>query len=277
VAEDLVHESAALPAPHSIAERHHHDEERRLHRWRFAIAYFALAVVAGAAVGGAIVAYDRAPADAGVAWSAWKPEGSEFSYPRQIANFIAPRYKLQSGNQLVAVTASKPEIPTEEGAVPITHVAIVNDRTGDDIDMHEADNTVMYQLCGLGASCSIREGEASPERLQLLGREALELALYSFKYGDGISSVLALLPTNLVDPENPSDDQTIAMYFRKGDFATELGRPLNRTLSLPGTLAQIPAAEREKISRLTAPRFFQYSFQQTQVPNGAIVILAPAA
>jgi hypothetical protein len=273
----VAHEPSAVPAAHSVAERHHRDEERRLYRWRFAIAYLALAVVAGAGIGGAVVAYDRAPDDAGVAWSEWSPEGSAFSYPRQIANYIAPRYRLQSGNQLVAVTASKPEIPTEEGAVPITHVAIVNDRSGDDIDMHEANDTLMYQLCGLGASCSIREGQASPERLQLLSREALELALYSFKYAGGVTSVLALLPTNLVDPDDPNDDQTIAMYFRKGDFATELGRPLQRTLTLQPKLAQIPRAETETISRLTAPRLFRYSFQQTQVPNGAIVILAPAA
>ena len=52
----------------------------------------------------------------------------------------------------------------------------------------------MYTLCGLADGCSIAEGEPSPARGELLRRQALELALYSFTYLDGIGSTLVLFP-----------------------------------------------------------------------------------
>ena len=55
-------------------------------------------------------------------------------------------------------------------------------------------NTVQYELCGLGKNCSITEGKPTTRAAQLLRREALELALYSFRYFDGIDSTLVLLP-----------------------------------------------------------------------------------
>ena len=41
---------------------------------------------------------------------------------------------------------------------------------------------VLYNLNGLGPSGSIKGGKPSPERLKVLHREALELALYTFRY-----------------------------------------------------------------------------------------------
>jgi len=56
-------------------------------------------------------------------------------------------------------------------------------------------NTVAYNLCGIGGkNCSIGTGAPSTDRLLLLRREALELALYTFKYLGGTDNVLAVLP-----------------------------------------------------------------------------------
>ena len=52
----------------------------------------------------------------------------------------------------------------------------------------------MYSLCGLGASCSIATGTPSVERGELVRREILELALYTFKYVGGIENVIAFMP-----------------------------------------------------------------------------------
>jgi hypothetical protein len=280
VAEDLAREQPALPAaaaPPLVEQRKRREEESRLYRSRFALAYLALAVVAGIGIGGAIVLYDRAPEDAGGAWAAWKPTGdSEGSYPRQIADQVANRYKLPSGNRMVGILASKPQIPTETGNVPIQAVAIVNDETGEDISIVETQDSAMYTLCGRGQQCSIAEGDPSAERLQLLRRQALELALYSFKYIDGLDSVITLLPPNLGDVNNPEDDQSAALFFRKGDFEQELDRPLERTLDPAKTpsIAEIPNGEAVRIDRLTNPRLFQYEFQQTQVGT-FVIFLAP--
>ena len=64
----------------------------------------------------------------------------------------------------------------------------------DDIDIVDASKSMQYVLCGLGESCSIAHGEASEARHMLLRRQALELALYTFKYVDGIESVAIFLP-----------------------------------------------------------------------------------
>jgi hypothetical protein len=280
VAEDLVREQPALPAttqPPPLVERRKRSEESRLYRWRFAIAYLALAIVAGAGIGGAIVLYDRAPEDAGSTWASWKPTGeNESSYGRQIADHVASRYKLPSGNRLVGILATRPQIPTENGNVPIQAVAIVNDETGEDINIVETQDSTMYTLCGRGQQCSIGEGEPSAERLQLLRREALELALYSFKYMDDLDSVITLLPPNIGDVADPEDDQSVALFFRRGDFEQELDRPLARTLDPAKTpkLSEIPQGEAVRIDRLTNPRLFQYEFQQTQVGT-FVIFLAP--
>ena len=72
-----------------------------------------------------------------------------------------------------------------------------------------------------GTACSIPEGKASPARGQLLRREALELALYSFQYLDGIDSTLVLLPPR-------ADGQAAtAVFVERGDVRAQLDRPLD--------------------------------------------------
>ena len=56
-------------------------------------------------------------------------------------------------------------------------------------------NTIAYNLCGIGGkNCAIGVGQPSTDRLLLLRREALELALYTFKYIGGTQNVVAILP-----------------------------------------------------------------------------------
>ena len=54
--------------------------------------------------------------------------------------------------------------------------------------------TAVYNLCGLGTSCAIAAGTPSLAGELLLRREALELALYTFRYIHGVDSVVAILP-----------------------------------------------------------------------------------
>lgn len=254
-------------------------EERRLFRVRFGLAYLVLAVIAGAAVGAAILLVDREPAQK-EAWSSWQPVGRESSYDNQIADYVSGRYKLPSGKTLVGVIPSSPQVQTAEGVLPLQAVAIQNDPRGDteDISIVATDNSVMYTLCGLGPRCSIREGTPSVERMLLLRREALELALYSFKYIDGLTSVIALMPTNIGDPRNPSDDTATALFFQRSDrdVRRALDEPLERTLLSPNPpqAAEINATEGLIIDRLTESRLFRYQFTQTQA-GGAVIVLVP--
>src|SRR5581483_10408740 len=47
---------------------------------------------------------------------------------------------------------------------------------------------------GRGSHCSIASGEATPTRGRLVRREALEVALYTFKFAPSIDSVAAFMP-----------------------------------------------------------------------------------
>ena len=242
------------------------------YRIRFGLAYLALAAVVGGAVGSFVVLLMRdGPVDKG-AWSSWQPTGRESSFPKQIADYVSGRYRLPSGNPLVGVLASEPEVQAGESSVPVAAVAIRNDPEGDsdDISIVRTDNGIMYQLCGLGERCSIREGRPSADRHRLLRREALELALYSFKYIDEVDSVITLLP-----PRKDAQMST-ALFFQKNDLREALDRPLSQTLRLqnPPQASEIDPIEGLTIDRLTNSRLFQYEF--TQAPaGGAILVLAP--
>jgi len=162
----------------------------------------------------------------------------------------------------------------------IRNVALSQGPAEDDLSFVPlSDEDVSYILCGLGQRCAISEGTPSLARARLLHREALELALYTFKYVDGAKSVVALLPpaANSENSQNPQNPQnTFALFFRKRELRSILDRPLQTTLSQPRVLdpTRLGAAETQRIDRLTRRSLFQYAFQQS--PDGsAFLVLRP--
>jgi hypothetical protein len=103
-------------------------------------------------------------------------------------------------------------------------------------------------------------------------REALELALYTFKYVPGIDSIVAFLPPR------PGATPQYTVFLRKAALSKELQRPLKATLSLPKppTPTQADPQETPTIDRLTLPSLFQYSLTQSQ-EGSAILVLDPLA
>jgi len=255
------------------------DRARRLaYRNRFAVFYVVLAVVAGAGVGALLVLVGRGSPAPAPAWSAWEPTGSTERRAAQIGDHVGDQYRLPSGKSLVAVTYSGPPVVTgpDGSSFQVRAIAVRPDTTGgraeaDDIDTVNAADTVMYTLCGLGNSCSIAEGKATVARGQLLRREALELALYSFHYLDGVDSALVLLP-----PRADGKAAT-AVFLEKGDVRTELGRSLGETLSAPLTpgVGEIQADEQRVIERTTRSRLYEYSYLQAQ-DGSPVMVLTPA-
>jgi hypothetical protein len=275
--------SIALPRAESppLAEPVRAPERSPVYRWRFAFAYLALAVVAGAGVGVAVMLLDRPEDQAGPAWSDWQPVGHQASYPDQIADFVGAGYRNPDGGQLAGVVASEPRVTNQTDFVPVQNLFIQNQSAlpsaSPDVDVIGVRDTVMYTVCGFGLQCSIAEGESSDERRMLLRREALELALYTFRYVDGAESVIVVLPTELgQNVEDPADDQRFALYLEKKNFGVELGRPVSATLLLatPPQETTLDQRETRTVERVTDPAIFQYEFQQAQT-GGAVMILAP--
>src|SRR5215211_2049114 len=161
------------------------------YRSRFGLVLGALIglAIATVAVGAAVFVGTGGNNGAPDGWSGWKPEAdSGVDAAKEIATHVGRNYLLADGNQIVGVQAG----PLEVFNVPL-EVALRTAPQGGNIDFIDGKG-LMFTLNGLGPKGSIRGGKPSEERHLLLRREALELALYTFRYIDGVDEVVALLP-----------------------------------------------------------------------------------
>jgi hypothetical protein len=275
VAEDLAERGPVAVTAEPIADAPTERKRSSVHHRRFLVAYLILGLLAGAGAAGAFVLMgaERMP---GRDWSEWRPSGEESTYRDQIATYVGRRHRLPSGNQLVGIVAGPPVV--QDVTVRAVAIQQPNATSDEDIEILSAEDSLMYVLCGLGEGCSIREGEPTQERHRLLRREALELSLYTFRYVDGIDSVIALLPPPANTESNPNASQNAtALFFEKRDFENELDRPLAQTLArtdAPAVTVTISPVESIRIDRLTRPHLFTYQFQQLQ-EGSAVIVLAP--
>lgn len=275
-AEDAPVVEAEMARP--LVERRPPAGRQGTYRRRFMMMFVALALVAGIGVGALIVLLTRPDAGPAPVWSVWEPTGSETARVRQIADHVSTRYRFPEGDQLVAAIAGPPTVTAggdPANPIPVRAIAVRPDTsTGkaeeDDIEIVDASKSMQYVLCGLGESCSIAHGEASEARHMLLRRQALELALYTFKYVDGIESVAIFLPP----PPGP-DAQASAVFLKRGDVKSLLSRPLSKTLA-PGapSIGQIPASELQSLNGVTGSKLYRYTYTQAQ-DLSAVLVLEP--
>jgi hypothetical protein len=153
------------------------------HAERFRLALAVLGVLTIGAVAMAFIAA-HGGRHTGRAWSAFKPQFSGVAGARQIANYISPGYRLSPAQQLAVISVSS----SLDGS---TVVLKEGPSSGDTALLNG--NTLVYQFCGLGPSCSI-PGKASPTRLLLVRLEAFELTLYALHYLHNIDNVVTILP-----------------------------------------------------------------------------------
>ncbi|HEX6024815.1 MAG TPA: hypothetical protein VFZ00_22685 [Solirubrobacter sp.] len=200
-------------------------------------------------------------------WSKWRPSDTSIEGgAAQIAKKVGAEYRHPDGRQLVDVTG---------GPLPLE--VIVRPASGN-IEKVEGD-TVIYNLNGLGPRGSIKGGKPSVERLKVLQREALELALYTFRYLPDVDGVVTLLP-----PPPPESDAAAAaaatpdpsatrnaIFYRPGDLKPQLQVPLGATLSAKApTPDNLNASEASAIDTLTMSNRFEAS---VPTPPGVQLVL----
>jgi hypothetical protein len=244
---------------------------------RFGAIYVTLGVVVLAAIVGFGVLIARPGPKPAAKWSTWQPQpGSVASMSTQIANHVAHSYRLnKGGTQLVAVVPSKPTVTSGTTNVAIRAIAIrksANTNTGIEVlTGNDVTSSEMFTFCGLGNHCSIAGGTPTQERGRLVRREALEVALYTFKFVPSIKSVIAFMPP-------PPGSTTSAMIFlRKQNLTAQLSKPLRTTLPLavPPLPTSSDQTEAATIDQLTLPNTFNYSLQALQT-GGAAFVLDPS-
>jgi hypothetical protein len=238
------------------------------HAPRFQFLLGALLAIGALAIVGLIYAVGQAGVGGDTAassWSPWKPADDGEQGAQEIADHVGPQYRLSTGDQLVLVTGG----PLEVADLPMR--IAMRDEAGS-VSIVEGDG-VLYRLCGLGPKCSISKGTPSKSRHLLLRREALELALYSFRYLKGIDQVVVFMPPR------PGADPDQALFFRRGDVAGSLNAPLRATLGAPaptvGTVRK--ARDAPLVDRLTTRGLFNFSLTQGNQEANVFLVLEPFA
>jgi hypothetical protein len=235
-------------------------------RFGFLIGALAGVVVAvGIAVGFVLLQGDTASQEGfATNWSHWQPPQDDTTQgSREIAQHIGAEYKQPDGSQLTMVDGNP--MPSFPVAVRPAHGPIVT---------ISPEHGVMYTLNGLGKDGAMT-GTPSPQRLQLLRREALELALYTFRYIKDVDMVMALLPTipkGAPTQGGPTTQpQSQAVFYRPGDLKQQLQVPLTATMS-PKTPLAGAIRDGRTVDALTLSNLFKWSLQQAQTGQPYLVL-----
>ena len=231
------------------------------------------AVLAGAITGLVLVALQPGKPKP-PAWSTWKPaQGDTQAKIAEIADHIASQYLLsKNGRQLVAIIPSKPEVTQYTNISKVSTIGILASANSSSFSrIVSTSGAIQEQFCGLGTACSIQQGTATAARERLLRREALEVALYTFKFVPSVNAVIAYMPPP------PGQNPTTVLYLERSNLSQELSHPLKETLPLttPPLPTQSDSVESRTIDRLTVP--VEYSFQYEGLSDGTkALVLAPA-
>lgn len=257
-------------------------------RSRFGLVLGALLGLAIATLAiGAAVYVGTTGNDAPDGWSGWRPTAEDGEKAaQQIADHVGRKYRMADGDQIVGITGGPLEINALGLTVPLS-IAMKTAAQGGNIDFIKG-NGLLYTLNGLGPKGSIRGGKPSDQRGLLVRREALELALYTFRYVDDVDLVVTLLPPAPPDEPKAADKKgaaaaatpaatdekpTLALFYRPGDLEPQLEIPLGATIPpktpIPETLAD---SEARRIDALTRGNLFGVSFQQGQDQKAYLVL-----
>lgn len=246
-------------------------------RHRFGVAYLLLAALLGAAVGLTVV-FATGNGSSGGKWSAWKPSHSGVQGRDEIGTFVSHQYALPSGRALVGVLSEPTVVQSGQQPVPVAAIAVrtgLAGETNNDATIIRATGTWAFALCGFAKSpsCAV-EGTPTAARYDLLRREALELAAYTFKYNHDIQSVFTYMPP--AKAQNAGGAATTSLIFlRRGDLKPMLDSPLVDTLPAPKTTirpGQMSAKELGVVRRFTDTHIYDYNFQALQDGSAAIVL-----
>ena len=296
-------EDAALDAPPRAVSSSHeraHDRTHFPHASKFRAA---IAMLIGFAIGAlavaAVILINGSKSAPSVPWSDWQPSDSGTLGAREIADHVAPLYRISGTSQLAVVTvvnlgnSAAAQAAAQTGisnpASSGLQIAVRPDSSTSALSLLTG-NTIAYNLCGIGSSnCSIGVGTPSANRLLLLRREALELALYTFRYISSTDNVVAILPpghttqtcTLCAKPnQHPvTKPLNVALLFLHDELTPWLQQPLAQTLpeQFPPTVAQMQGApEAPLVEQITARGTFSENIEQAQ-DGSNLIVLTPVA
>jgi hypothetical protein len=219
---------------------------------------------------------------AGPPWSSWRPTATTgTAAANQIAAHVGKQYKLPNGHQLVGVVGSALELQQ----VPVTIAIQQPAAKGGQVDFLDDGAGIMYRMNGIGTPDSRIPGRPSTNRHMLLRREALELALYSFRYV-GVSETVVLFPPSMQRTRSAMTGKIVerkanptALLFRRGqtDVQSALARPLASTLAAktPTVSGVTRSPDARAVSAITDDKAYTYKLQEANTDLRLFLVLAP--
>lgn len=271
------------------------------HASKFRIALAGLVGIAVAAIAIAIVVATRGGNHNTVAapghWSSWAPDSSSSQGVSEIADYVAPYYRINASQQLDVVTPiSVAQANASGGTTGNGMLVAVNEAPSGKVSNSSLallnGKTVAYNICGLGPKDCELSGRPSVDRMLLLRREALELALYTFTYISGSQNVLAVLPPgrtvssgssaskNSVSSSSSSGKRvTVGILFVRKELQPWLKVPLSKTLqNFPPDVSELPiwsqSEEAGLVDQITARGLFSSQVEADQ-EGGKLLVLSP--
>jgi hypothetical protein len=217
-------------------------------------------------------------------WSSWTPDSSGSRGISEIAQHVAPYYRVSAAQQLDVITPLQLSQTTAAGTTNGSGITVaVNEGTSTKNQSLGLLNgrTVAYNVCGLGAKDCELAGAASTNRMLLLRREGLELALYTFEYiADSQNVVVVLPPGHTVTSTGKSEKGvTVTLLFVRKELQPLLNVRLSRTLGqYPPELSQLTlwskTEEAGLVDQITADGLFTSQVESLQVGGNALVLTA---
>ncbi len=294
---------AGIRAPAVRASEHSARPESSPHAHKFHVVTGALVGIAVAAVVIAVAALAAGRSSGvGAKWSSWSPTDGGTLGAREIADHLAPLYRISGVDQLDIVTlvnvnnnaatsaaASSGTTSSSSSSGGGLQVAVRTDPSTSSVSLLSG-NTIAYNLCGIGTTnCAIGTGTPSPDRLLLLRREALELALYTFKYIGGVQNVVAILPPGHTmqgcsgicpkpHAKVASKPVNLALLFVHDELKPWLSQPLSSTFpeQFPPTVPQLSVwkqtPEASLVAQITSRGLFAEHLVQAQDGSNLIVL-----
>jgi hypothetical protein len=172
-------------------------------------------------------------------WSTWQPSDTSLEAgAAEIAQKVGAEYRHPDGKQLTLVTAGPLDASVTLRSASGS-ISVINDPG------------VIYRLDGLGPSGSIQGGTASAARLKIVHREALELALYTFRYLPDVKQVVTLLPSPPPSKEELALEQASKAAAMRAQLAVDQANKSGKDADIVAAQAAIALAT--KTATTTTP------------------------
>ena len=258
------------------------------HAQKFRIA---LAVLCGVAVGAIAIAIavavhgsNRGVTAAAAHWSSWTPDTAGAQGESEIADHIAPYYRVNASQQFDVITPISVAQATAAGTTTGHGLTVVVNTSTSGKSPSLAllsGTTIAYNICGLGPTNCQLAGSPTTSRMLLMRREALELALYTFKYIGDSENVLVVLPPGRTVSKSGSSGSgaalTVSLLFARTELQPSLNVPVGKTLQeFPPEASQLPlwsqSEEAGLVDQITAHGLFSSQIESQQEGGNLLVL-----